>query len=111
MFSSFDIDYDKVTFKYTSGGAKETIFVDIPDGVSVSQWTGVWGSFREILESGGDSIEDYINNALAEADKKIEELEEENENLRDEYLKLEREFDEMKGELEELEFRLESLDK
>lgn len=109
MFSSFDIDYDKVTFKYTSDGVKETVFVDIPDGVSVSQWTDVWESFREILESGR-SIEDYVTEALAESDKKIEELEEENKNLRDEYLKLEREFDEMKGELEELEFRLESLD-
>lgn len=111
MFSSFDVDYDKVTFCYTRDWMKEIVFVDRPDGVGVSQWTDVWESFREILESGGDSIEDYINNALVEADKKIEELEEENENLRDEYLKLEREFDEMKGELEELEFRLESLDK
>lgn len=54
MYNAININPDSVEFEATVGGYNQIVNLERPDGVSYSQWSGVWSGFKELHDSRKD---------------------------------------------------------
>jgi chromosome segregation ATPase len=126
MYNAININPDSVEFEATVGGYNQIVNLERPDGVSYSQWSGLWSGFKELHDSRKDfhsyleEIEERIseeNGRGAEVDYNngyeagSEEVQRELDAAQDEIADLKQEIKDLEAELREVNYRLESLEK
>lgn len=130
MYNAININPDSVEFEATVGGYNQIVNLERPDGVSYSQWSGVWAGFKELHDSRQYSLDDYVEGRVDTSE--IESLEDRIDELKGELKNTEAERDdeetradrlqdalddaaqeikELEAELREVNYRLESLEK
>lgn len=82
MYNAININPDSVEFEATVGGYNQIVNLERPDGVSYSQWSGVWAGFKELHDSRQYSLDDYVERQVDTS--AITALEDENDDLKEE---------------------------
>lgn len=82
MYNAININPDSVEFEATVGGYNQIVNLERPDGVSYSQWSGVWSGFKELHDSRQYSLDDYVERQVDTS--AITALEDENDDLKEE---------------------------
>lgn len=123
MFNRVDVQIDSVEFESVVGGYNQIVNLERPDGVSYSQWSGVWTGFKELHDSRQYSLGDYVErqvdtSEIESLEDQISELQKQVESLEGDLARSEREADDLQAEIDNLEkelrevnYRLESLEK
>lgn len=91
MYNAININPDSVEFEATVGGYNQIVNLERPDGVSYSQWSGVWSGFKELHDSRQYSLDDYVERQVDTS--AITALEDENDDLKEEVRVLQADLD------------------
>ena len=106
MFNSINIGIDGVEFEYIEGGRLYCVNVGIPDGVSYSQWSGMWESAKEVFDSGKDLwtlVDERVDvSELGGLEDRVNELENEVSGLESEISQLESALDDAETDIDDL---------
>jgi len=113
MFNQINVKLDAIEFEYIDGGHLVTTTVGKPDGISYSQWQGLWIGFKELHDSGKDIfdlIDERVDNSEIDAvEKRNTELENEVNDLENDVARLEAQIDALESENADLEDKIEEL--
>jgi len=113
MFNAINVTLDAIEFEYIDNGHLVTTTVGKPDGISYSQWEGLWIGFKELHDSGlglQDLIEDYADVSEIDAvEKRNTELHNEVNDLENDVARLDAQMDDLERENAELEDKVEEL--
>lgn len=130
MFRRIDIEPDFVEFEYMDAGHLCVTCVARPDGISYSQFSGLFEGLKELHDSRQYSLGDYVERQVDTSEiegleDRIQDLKEENSvleneldaaedansDLENEVETLKQELKELEKELAEVNYLLESLEK
>jgi len=64
MFNSINIGVSDIEFEYILNGTTRVTTVFRSDGVSYSQWSGLWEGLKEFAESGHTTLYDYVERQI-----------------------------------------------
>lgn len=104
MYNAININPDSVEFEATVGGYNQIVNLERPDGVSYSQWSGVWSGFKELHDSRQYSLDDYVERQVDTSE--IESLEDRIDELKGELKNAENDRDDAEAEVSRIQYSL-----